>query len=174
MIKIKEGNLDGMRLLFVRYNRPLYGFLFRMTNDRETSEDIVQEVFYRMLKSRHTFMGTGEFRTWMYHLSRNVLKDVIRKHKKAGHHFEMTAFEERIDSGAAADEKLLKQQEAAMVQEALGRLSPEFREVLILSRYQDLRYSEIAAILDITQGAVKVRVHRAIEQLKQIFLKTAY
>lgn len=57
MLKVKSGDLDKMALLFQRYHRPLYGFLFHMTGHREASEDMVQTVFYRLLKSRHTFTG---------------------------------------------------------------------------------------------------------------------
>src|ERR1700759_4883158 len=81
MLKVKSGDLDKMALLFQRYHRPLYGFLYHMTGQREASEDMVQNVFYRMLRSRHTFTGDGEFKTWMYHLARNVVKD---HYKKAG------------------------------------------------------------------------------------------
>ena len=171
MLKVKDGHLDGMRLLFERYHKPLYGFLYRMTGERETSEDIVQDVFLRMLRSRHTFTVHGEFKTWMYHVARNLLKDTFKRNQKTGGHYDITAFEERISSGEMADAKVQQQEEAALLQRALSKLEPLHREILVLSRYQELRYSEIAAILDITEGAVKVRVHRAMEQLRAIFLK---
>jgi RNA polymerase sigma factor (sigma-70 family) len=74
MLRVKTGDLNRMRLLFERYHRELFGFLYHSSSDAEASEDMVQTVFYRMLKYRHTFTGEG-FRTWMYHLARNVLID---------------------------------------------------------------------------------------------------
>ena len=169
MLKVKSGDLDKMALLFQRYHRPLYGFLYHMTSQREVSEDMVQNIFYRMLRSRHTFTGNGEFRTWMYHLARNVLKD---HWKKAGVSRPVAEWEDRITDEVLVDERLEKKMELEMLQKRIASLSPESREVLILSRYQDLKYAEIAEVLDLSVGAVKVRVHRAINQLKTLYLQS--
>jgi RNA polymerase sigma factor (sigma-70 family) len=169
MLKVRSGDLDKMGLLFQRYHRPLYGFLFHMTRHREASEDMMQNVFYRMLRSRHTFTGEGEFRTWMYHLARNVLKDHLKQTRRRGHHKEIEAYEERLPAGMAADEQIERKLEIKALERALGSLSPESREVLVLSRFQELRYAEIAGVLEISIGAVKVRVHRAMSQLKEIY-----
>src|SRR6202046_2300752 len=96
MLKVKSGDLDKMALLFQRYHRPLYGFLYHMTGQRESAEDMVQTVFYRMLKSRHTFTGEGEFKTWMYHIARNVLSDHFKMHQRTRVHFDVADLEERI------------------------------------------------------------------------------
>ncbi len=169
MLKVKSGDLDKMALLFQRYHRPLYGFLFQMTSQKESSEDMVQNVFYRMLKSRHTFTGEGEFKTWMYHLARNVLKDHFKKSKRNGNHYDSAEFEEKITGGTPADEHVEKKMEIEALRQAITALSAESREALVLSRYQDLKYFEIAQILDISVGAVKVRIHRAVSQLKTMF-----
>lgn len=169
MFKVKAGDLDKMGLLFERHHKQLFGFLFHMTHERELSEDLVQNVFYRMLKYRHTFSGDGEFKTWMYHLARNVMNDHGRSLKRNVRHLDIEDFAERISGGAAADMPLQKKQELATLQQAMSKLNEENREVLILSKFQELRYNEIARILDITEGAVKVRVHRAVNQLKNIF-----
>jgi len=171
MLKVKSGDLNKMALLFQRYHRPLYGFLFQMTSQKEHSEDMVQNVFYRMLKSRHTFTGDGEFKTWMYHLARNVLKDHFKKTKKAGTHYDAAAFEEKITGGTPADELVEKKLEIKALRQAMANLSAENREVLVLSRFQELKYFEIAQVLDISVGAVKVRIHRAISQLKNMYLQ---
>src|ERR1700753_2648984 len=96
MLKVRSGDLDKMALLFQRYHRPLYGFLFYMTGQRESSEDMVQNVFYRMLRSRHTFTGEGEFRTWMYHLARNVWKDHTKSHQRTGQYQDLAALTEHV------------------------------------------------------------------------------
>lgn len=171
MLKVKNGDLDKMGLLFERYHAPLFGFLFHMTGQREHSEDLLQNVFYRMLKYRHTFRGEGEFRTWMYHVARNVIHDEGRSNKRTLQHSELDLHTERISGGSLADEKILKKQELRDLQAAMARLSPDNREVLVLSRYQEMKYHEIARIMNITEGAVKVRVHRALNQLKNIYLK---
>jgi len=168
MLKVKSGDLDKMALLFHRYHRPLYGFLFYMTGERETSEDMVQNVFYRMLRSRHTFTGEGEFRTWMYHLARNVWKDHIKSHTRTGTYQDLATLPEPTSHETPADEQLDQKLEIKALQKAIACLSPENREVLILSRFQELRHAEIARVLDINVGAVKVRIHRALNQLKAL------
>ena len=169
MLKVRSGDLDKMGLLFQRYHRPLYGFLFHMTQQREASEDMMQNVFYRMLRSRHTFTGEGEFRTWMYHLARNVLKDHLKQTRRRGNYQEIGGYEERIPSGMTADAQIERKLEIKALEKALCNLSPESREVLVLSRFQELKYAEIAAVLEISVGAVKVRVHRAMSQLKEMY-----
>ncbi|WP_207505934.1 RNA polymerase sigma factor [Telluribacter humicola] len=171
MLKVKAGDLDKMGLLFERYHRELFGYLYHMSGRPDVSEDIVQTVFYRMLKYRHTFTGEGSFRSWMYHLARNVLVDTAQKNKRMAYHHDMVEYDEKIGGDLAADEPLQKEQELAVLQEALSGLSPEHREVLVLSRFQELKYEEIARILDTTEGAIKVRVHRAMNELKKIYLR---
>lgn len=173
MLKVKNGDLDKLGLLFERYNRPLFGFLFHMTGQRELSEDLVQNVFYRILKYKHTFRGDGEFKTWMYHMARNVVNDNGRSLKRTIRHQELTEVSDNIGGGTAADESIQKKQELATLKTAMANLSEESREVLILSKFQELKYNEIAQIMDITEGAVKVRVHRAISQLKNMYLQIA-
>jgi RNA polymerase sigma factor (sigma-70 family) len=173
MLKVKNGDLDKLGLLFERYNRPQFGFLFHMTGQRELSEDLVQSVFYRILKYKHTFRGDGEFKTWMYHMARNVVNDNGRSVKRTIRHQELTEFSDNIGGGFAADESIHKKQELATLRNAMANLSEESREVLILSKFQELKYNEIAQIMDITEGAVKVRVHRAISQLKNMYLQIA-
>ena len=173
MLKVKNGDLDKLGLLFERYHRSLFGFLFHMTGQRELSEDLVQNVFYRILKYKHSFRGDGEFKTWMYHLARNVVNDNGRAVKRTVKYQEVTNLAEEIGGGFAADEAIHKKQELALLRNAMENLHPESREILILSKFQELKYQEIAAIMDITEGAVKVRVHRALNQLKNVYLQIA-
>ncbi len=174
MLKVKNGDLDKLGLLFERHHRALFGFLFHMTGQRELSEDMVQNVFYRVLKYKHTFRGDGEFKTWMYHMARNVINDNGRAIKRTVKHQELTEYNtENIGGGFAADDSIHKKQELATLKTAMANLNEESREILILSKFQELKYNEIAQIMDITEGAVKVRVHRAIGQLKNMYLQIA-
>lgn len=171
MLKVKAGDLDKMGLLFERYHRALFAFLYHSTGQAAQSEDMVQTVFYRMLKYRHTFTETGEYRTWMYHLARNVLIDTAKKNQRMVYQADVTAMSEKMISEPAADAQLEKKQESENLHAALEKLSPEYREVLVLSRFQELSYQEIAGILGTSEGNIKVRVHRAMKELKSIYLK---
>lgn len=171
MLKVKSGDLDKMSLLFQRYHRPLYGFIYHMTGQRESSEDMVQTVFYRLLKSRHTFAGDGEFKTWMYHVARNVLSDHFKGTRRSGHYVDLAGLEDRLAADAPIVDRVEKRLAVQALQKAMAGLSPESREILVLSRFQELKGAEIAGILEISIGAVKVRIHRAISQLKALYLE---
>lgn len=166
MLKVKNGDIDKMGLLYDRYNMQLFRFIFNMTRQKELSEDMVQNIFLRMLKFPEGFMGFGEFRTWMYHIARNVVYDHFRKVKRTPAQSDLTNYEGIIEGDQSADEQLVKEQELKILDRAMQKLSDENRELLILCRFQELKYHEIAKILNSTEGAIKVRVHRALNQLK--------
>ncbi|WP_031527957.1 RNA polymerase sigma factor [Dyadobacter crusticola] len=168
MLRVKAGDLDKMGLLFERYNRPLFAFFYHMTHKPDRSEDLVQNVFYRMLKYKHTFTGEGEFRSWMYHLARNVLNDSVRQNK-GRNAVDVSEMADLLDGGMTADEHFEKQQDSEFLHQAMAGLSTEHREILIMSRFQELKYEEIAKVLNINEGTVKVRVHRALGELKKKF-----
>ena len=111
MLKVKDGDIDKMGLLYERYHRQLFGFLFHMTRHKELSEDIVQNVFFRMLKYCKGFTGSGEFKTWMYHVVRNALHDHFRKDKQTASNKSLDDVKELIAGEQFADEQLEKQQE---------------------------------------------------------------
>ena len=169
MLRVKAGDVDRMGLLFERYHRPLYGFLFHMTWRREASEDMVQQVFYKMLKYRHTFTGEGEFATWMYQVARNLLKDEAKKQQRTSYHHSLDAFSERPGGEATPGERLESKEAKAGLHQAIKRLTEEHREVLVLHKFQELKSREIAEILDMTEGAVRVRICRAMQELKNIY-----
>jgi RNA polymerase sigma factor (sigma-70 family) len=171
MLKVKNGDVDKMGLLYERYHRQLFRFVFNMTRQKELSEDMVQNIFLRMLKYPEGFMGFGEFRMWMYHIGRNTVYDHFRKVKKTPVQADVRDYEEKIKGDTFADTQLEKEEELRKLEKAMDSLSDENRELLILCRFQELKYSEIAKILNASEGAIKVRVHRALNQLKINYLK---
>src|ERR1700749_2143609 len=104
MMQVKAGDLERMSMLFERHHKPLFEFLFHLAQRREASEDMVQTVFYRMLKYRNSFTEESNFSGWMYHIARNVLKD--QKFGLDGKYDMITIHEEKIAGGTLADERL--------------------------------------------------------------------
>ncbi len=167
MFAVKEGQIDKLGLLFERHHVVLFNFFLKLTGNRELSDDLVQEVFLRILKYRNTFRGDSKFTSWMYQIARNARVDYYRKRK-----LEILPEEdarEPVSQDPLATEELETNQEAAMVRKALDRLPFKKREVLVLSRFQNLKYEEISKILNCPVSTVKVLVHRAIKDLRGIF-----
>jgi RNA polymerase sigma-70 factor (ECF subfamily) len=163
---VRSGDLDKLGLLFERYKTALFGYFYRNTRCAETSEDLVQSVFLRILKYKSRFSGEGKFTTWMYHIAHNVYTDHFKKHIKTNTGRVPKAEPEDCET---AERLLLKNERVQLVEEALFRMSKDQREILVLSRYEGLKYREISEILGCSEGAVKVRVFRAMTNLKQIY-----
>jgi RNA polymerase sigma-70 factor (ECF subfamily) len=123
-----------------------------------------------MLKYKHTFTGDGKFTTWMYHLARNVLADHFKKKKKSGYTDDFIPLVNMKDNNDIQDRQQ-QEETLALLRSAIGKLSPDKQEVLVLSRYQGLKYKEIAEILQCTEANVKVRVYRAVQELRKIYLQ---
>ena len=171
MLKVKAGDTDRLGLLFERYHRALFSFFYRLTGKTEVSENLVQNVFLRMLKYRHTYTGEGEFKTWMYHLARNVHADHYQKNKKMGFPDDFTNLENSLKDDYNPEDQVRQEEETQLLQTALNQLNLEKKEILVLSRFQGLKYKEIADMFGCSEGAIKVKAFRALEELKQIYLK---
>lgn len=157
-------------MLFERHHKPLFGFFWHMLKQKELSEDLVQTVFMRMLNSRHTFTGSGRFEAWMFHIARNILKDQYRKDKRKGNHYDLETAASNLDHGLVADEQLEKKETLKLLGKAMDRLDPSDKELLVLCRLQELKYNEIAPLLNISEGAVKLRAFRAMNALRKQYL----
>ena len=172
MLQVRDGDLSKLGVLFERHHVKLYNFLVRLTNRRDTSEDMVQDVFVRIMKYGQSFRGEAPFTVWMYQLARNAAADHFRKWKNEIRSDGLT--DERVDEDPIAGDLMVETEQSEMLKKAMAMLSREKREVLILSRYQDLKYEEIGAILDCPVGTVKARVHRALKDLKREYEKLSH
>jgi RNA polymerase sigma factor (sigma-70 family) len=169
MALVRDGELESLSVLFERHHRSLFNFFLRTTGNRNSSEDLVQEVFVRILKYRQTYLPGSTFTTWMYQIARNAQVDQIRKgHGETGLDEEVAS---RIPdtAGLPADQRASRLQEVDLLRRAFDRLPPDKRELLVLSRFQELRHEQIAAILACEVNTVKVRVHRAMKDLAGLF-----
>lgn len=168
MEQVRGGDLRKLAVLFERHHKSLFHFFLRMTMDRGTSEDLVQEVFFRILRYRHTYETAHTFTSWMYQIGRNVKHDHDYKRRS-----EAPPVADAVSSARGVDEEIAESQEAQLIRRALEQLPEDKREVLILSRYQNLKYEEIARILDVEVNTVKVRVFRAVRALGEIYMELA-
>jgi RNA polymerase sigma-70 factor (ECF subfamily) len=169
MLAAKEGEMERFADLFERHHVKLWEFFYRMTGNRSDSEDLVQEVFLRMIKYRSTFHSESQFRAWMYQIARNARIDRFSKSRP-----ETPLGPEATGvaaTGAAPHTLVERDEHFSMLNRALMQLPEDKREVLVLARYQEMKYDEIGELLQVEVNTVKVRVHRAMNELREIFLK---
>jgi len=168
MNRVKEGHLDDLSELFERYHVRIYNFILKLTYDRSVSQDLTQNLFYRIIKYRQTFNDTYTFKSWIYQLARNIHSDYCKKQRKLTDQYtSVDAYDENtVDAGNEFGED-----EFERLEKAMSRLKPEQKEILVLSRYQGLKYSEISAIQNSTVPSIKVQVHRAIKELRNFYFK---
>lgn len=171
MLEVRDGDVAKLGDLFTRHQGALFGFFVRLTGHRASSEDLVQLVFYRILRYRHTYRDHGSFTAWMYHIARRTLSDYRRHGGRDTPPAEEPAVDAMIDDAPHAGDTAVASDDARLLDRALATLTPEDREILVLARFQELPHAEIADVLDISVGAVKVRVHRAMKELRHAFLK---
>jgi RNA polymerase sigma factor (sigma-70 family) len=171
MLAVRDGELDALGELFERHHGPLFGFLVKSTGNRSAAEDIVQTVFQRMLKYRHTYRDDGSFTAWMYHLARRCAADHFRRANAAPYATDPADLYDHADDAPHAAVRATERDDHALLHTALARLDDADREVLLLSRFQELSFAEISNILECSAGAAKVRAHRALQQLRTIFLR---
>lgn len=166
MLQVRDGDVAKLGVLFERHHAKLFNFLARLTNRREVSEDLVQEVFFRMMKYGHSFRGDAPFAVWMYQMARNAATDHFRKWRHESPMPEGTEERTPGEEGLDAHTQLERNENSSLLKQALSRLTAEKREVLLLTRYEELKLEEVAEILACPVGTVKARVHRALKDLK--------
>jgi RNA polymerase sigma-70 factor (ECF subfamily) len=169
MLQVKAGNTDKLALLFERHHKPLFGFFYHLTQNRQSSEDLVQNTFYRILKYSNNFQGEGTFRAWMYSIARNSSADFFNKNKNHHTSEEISYWEDKLPAGSNIVDKISDIEDKGLLKTALTKMDPEKREILILSKFQGMKYKEIGLVMNCSENTVKVKVHRALETLKKIY-----
>ncbi len=167
MEEVRDGKVEKLAILFERHHVALFNYFLRLTGNRPVGEDLVQEVFTRILKYRATYRGEDRFTVWMYKIARNAHIDFLRRRK------DTVPLEDQFEEARASDlvpqDRIEKQQEAALISRALKKLSPKKQEIILLSRFQNLKYREIAELMECPVGTVKGMVHRAVQELGDIY-----
>lgn len=174
MNAVRQGDLAGTALLFERHHGALLRYFRRLCGHSQTSEDLTQETFWRILRYRNSFNSGKPFRAWMYQIARNLFYDHVKKNPRSEAFSEESArsrIENTSESEGDVAENVEKTEREQLLQKALALLPVEKRELIVLCRFEEMPQGEIAALLGCSVGAVKVRLCRALKELKEVYLK---
>lgn len=166
MAAVREGATEDLAILFERHHLALYEFFFRMTGDRAASENLVQDVFYRILKYRDTFRDEGRFKSWLFRIARNAHHDTFRNQEAASTCDDDPELMRKVSPSGAEP---ARKDKPATLRCALLKLPEDRRELVVFSQYHQMTADEIAELLDIDVPAAKVRVHRAMMELRDLY-----
>ena len=175
MEQLQAGVVQAFDIIVQRYKDRLHNFLYRYTHNHEDCEDLVQETFLRVYRSRHSYERIAKLSTWMYTIALNLAKTMYKKKKRmttVSMHEDPDDSESREmqfeDTVVLQDDQLHQKMSVAQLEDALMKLNEDFREVIVLRDIQQLTYEEIAEITDTAMGTVKSRINRARQQLQDL------
>lgn len=172
--RCREGDGEAFERVFDMFRGPLYSYLARMTGDRHLAEDLLQDVFLRMVEHLDRYEESGRFQAWLFRIAANRVRDWARRRSRS----------ERVGGTAEADDEqgtavvdravdappdapLLASEQVRLLQQVLANLEADEREVLVLRHYSGLSFREIADIMSCPLGTVLARSHRALAKLRE-------
>ena len=174
----QAGDRAAFAELLARHRRPVYNFILRYLGDRNQAEDLLQEVFLRIVQGAGDFKGESKFTTWLYTIARNLCIDtarkmVFRRHASLdgttpGEDGEGPSLMDRIPhGGAAVDREAIGKELQPQLARAVEALVHEQREVFVMREYLNLPFKEIASIVGVPENTVKSRMRYALEKLRE-------
>lgn len=176
MLGVKQGDEASFELLLQRYRRPLCHFLNRMVRDAAHAEDLAQEVFLRVYRARREYEPSAKFTTWLFRIATNLALNSLRDTRHRQSEVSLDAPTEGQDGsemtpdvpdGApVVEQQLVERDRVAVVRRAIFALPEKQRAAVLLHKYQELDYDEIARILGCSVSALKSLLFRAYETLR--------
>jgi RNA polymerase sigma-70 factor (ECF subfamily) len=172
MLQVRNGDQASFELLLGRHRGPVIHFLYRMVQNQSVAEELAQEAFLRVYRSRETYEPTAKFTTWLFriatHLALNWIRDGRNEKLQQSLDQEMSdgATRQVADRGKTVEEELVYQARLREVRQAIETLPSKQRAAVMMHKYEELEYSEIANVLSCSESAVKSLLFRAYESLR--------
>jgi RNA polymerase sigma-70 factor (ECF subfamily) len=174
IFEFQKEDVEAFNEIVFRYKDRLINFLYRFTSSREESEDLAQDTFLKLYRSKHLYREIAKFSTWFYTIAINIAKTHLRK-KSRYSSISISDFDPEGEKDFDLPANVLTPEQYAnastenhYIQKAIDSLDEKFKEVIVLRDIQDLDYEEIAKILDVPLGTVKSRINRGREKLKEL------
>lgn len=170
----QRGNVEAFGVLVHRYQDRLYTALTRFLDSRDDALDVLQETFLSAFANAGNFKGNSRFYTWIYRIGMNHAIDLHRRKKPRTtlsiYQGDQPEFADPREEGGP-DQQMIREEERQLIRKALQILSAEHRTVIVMKEIDDMRYEEIAEVLEVPVGTVRSRLHRARSELKLVLEK---
>jgi RNA polymerase sigma-70 factor (ECF subfamily) len=176
MLRVKTGDESAFAYLVQKYRRPMVGFMYRLCHNPSTAEELAQEVFLRVYRSRETYEPSAKFTTWLYRIATNLAVNHARdtRHERAENTVRLDEPDQETgttpdlaDDSLSAEEQILKRERLAAIRAVVNALPERQRVAVIMHKYQQMDYRQIAGVLKLSESATKSLLFRAYETLRE-------
>jgi RNA polymerase sigma-70 factor, ECF subfamily len=176
MLRVKAGDQAAFDFLVQKYRRPLVSFMYRMARNTAAAEDLAQEVFLRVYRSRQSYEATAKFTTWLYRIATNLAVNHARDTRKDRPEVTLSLDEpdeetgttmDVADSSMSAEEGLVRRERLAAIRAKVEALPERQRLAVIMHKYQQMDYKQIADVMKLSESATKSLLFRAYETLRE-------
>jgi RNA polymerase sigma-70 factor (ECF subfamily) len=175
MLRVKAGDETAFAYLVQKYRRPMVSFMYRMSHNAAAAEDLAQEVFLRVYRSREGYEASAKFTTWLYRIASNLAVNHARdtRHERPENMVSLDEPDEDTgltvdvpDGSATAEETIMKRERMAAIRQRVQALPERQRTAVIMHKYQQMDYRQIAEVLKLSESATKSLLFRAYETLR--------
>jgi RNA polymerase sigma-70 factor (ECF subfamily) len=175
MLRVKAGDQAAFDYLVQKYRRAMVGFMYRMAHNSAAAEDLAQEVFLRVYRSRDTYAASAKFTTWLYRIATNLAVNYARdtRHEKPENTVSLDQPDEETgltmdiaDNSLTAEQNMLRRERMAAIRKHVHELPERQRLAVVMHKYQGMDYRQIAEVLHLSESATKSLLFRAYETLR--------
>ena len=176
MLRVKTGDESAFAYLVQKYRRPMVGFMYRMCHNPSTAEELAQEVFLRVYRSRATYEPSAKFSTWLYRIATNLAVNHARdtRHERPANTVRLDEPDKETgttpdlaDESLSAEEQIIRRERLAAIRSKVNALPERQRVAVIMHKYQQMDYHQIAGVLKLSESATKSLLFRAYETLRE-------
>ncbi len=176
MLRVKDGDESAFSYLVQKYRRPLVGFMYRLCHNPATAEELAQEVFLRVYRSRTSYEASAKFTTWLYRIATNLAVNHARdtRHERPENTVRLDEPDQETGNTPdlagetlTAEEQLLKRERLAAIRSKVNALPERQRLAVMMHKYQQMDYRQIAAVMKLSESATKSLLFRAYETLRE-------
>ncbi|MGB8885782.1 MAG: sigma-70 family RNA polymerase sigma factor [Candidatus Korobacteraceae bacterium] len=176
MLRVASGDDTAFDYLVDKYRRPMVSFMYRMTRNQAVAEELAQEVFLRVYRSRQSYAASAKFTTWLYRIATNLAVNHARdtKHERPENTVNLDEPDsdtgmtmDVADGGLNAEQIILRRERLAAIRRQVEALPERQRVAVLMHKYQNMDYKQIAAVLKLSESATKSLLFRAYETLRE-------